>query len=296
MSRNIPNLFIVGAPKCGTTSMYEYLKSHPDIFMSEEKEPGYFDFDHNRSDRFSESEYFSFFNTTKAYKFYGEASPMYLYSEEAPQHISKIVPNAKIIIMLRNPVDLIQSMHYQNLRNGVEHISDFKKAYFESDNRKKGLNIRRSNQPHKRMIYNELGLFSKYIQRYEQYFGQDNVHIILFDDLKDEGQEVLAKVFDFLHLPAVSIDTAIHNTSMKNRSNFLHRFVKYPPPAIRKIARILMPAKMRALVFQQFKRMNQVQLKKPPIPNELREKLVKQFYNDIIFLEGKLNRDLSSWK
>src|SRR5882672_7839349 len=124
-----PNLFIVGAPRCGTTSMYDYLKQHPDVFMPEVKEPHFLGTDLTSS-RFirDEGKYQALFATAKNEKRIGEASVWQLYSKIAAYEIKEYSPTARVIIMLRNPVDMMYSLYGQHIFSGDEEISDFEEA------------------------------------------------------------------------------------------------------------------------------------------------------------------------
>ncbi|RLG08342.1 MAG: sulfotransferase, partial [Thaumarchaeota archaeon] len=106
-----PNFFIVGAPKCGTHAMYTFLKAHPEIFMPERKEFQYFATDLVRGTQYelSEEEYLSYFRIAKDEKRLGEASTWYLYSKKAASNIKKFNPHAKIIVMLRHPIEMMYS-------------------------------------------------------------------------------------------------------------------------------------------------------------------------------------------
>ena len=124
-----PNFFIVGAAKCGTTSLYRYLRQHPDVFMPEQKEPNFFGSDLSyRFPRISQARYLSCFAKAKGETRIGEATTIYLYSEKAAEEIKAFSPEAKIIIMLRNPVDVLYSYHSQQLYSGNEDIPDFEEA------------------------------------------------------------------------------------------------------------------------------------------------------------------------
>src|SRR6266545_5937438 len=125
-----PDFFIVGAPKCGTTALNDYLKDHPEIFISARKELHFFGSDlvFRGPRRITEQEYLSFFAPARHEKRLGEASVWYLYSQQAAAEIKAFSPAARIIIMLRNPVDMMYSLHSQRLYNGRETISDFAKA------------------------------------------------------------------------------------------------------------------------------------------------------------------------
>src|SRR5665647_751711 len=109
-----PDFFIVGAPKCGTTAMNNYLAQHPDVFMAQ-KEIHYFGSDLKMRVKVSESEYLNYFQNAEEKKLIGEASVWYLFSEKAAAEIKAFSPQAKIIIMLRDPIDVLHSLHSQHL-------------------------------------------------------------------------------------------------------------------------------------------------------------------------------------
>lgn len=149
-----PDFFIVGAAKCGTTAMYEYLKEHPEIFMPEDaKEPNYFGSDMNyKSSRLTEEQYLSLFSDAKNEKRIGEASVWYLYSKLAASEIKEFCPSARIIIMLRNPVDMLYSLHSELFYGADEDIEDFKTALNAEEVRKK--------ERHKKEVIFLLNVFS----------------------------------------------------------------------------------------------------------------------------------------
>ena len=123
-----PNFFIVGAPKSATTSLHYYLGQHPDIFMSTEKEISYFFFNESKRNVKGLKEYMKHFEDVKNEKVIGESTPAYLSSENAMKEIKEFSPKAKILISLRDPVEMLKSLHNQYLYNGDEKIKDFEKA------------------------------------------------------------------------------------------------------------------------------------------------------------------------
>src|SRR6185436_3306607 len=121
-----PDFFIVGAFKAGTTALYEYLRVHPQIFMSVPKEPMYFGADLTpRYRRMTEDEYLALFRDARPNQHAGEASPWYLYSTSAAAEINDFALDGRVIIMLRNPVDVMYSQHSQLVFNQREDLADF---------------------------------------------------------------------------------------------------------------------------------------------------------------------------
>ena len=137
-----PDLFIVGAFKAGTTAMYEYLRVHPQVFMSVPKEPMYFGADLTpRYRRMTDDEYLALFTDATPDQRAGEASPWYLYSKDAPREIFDFAPSAQAIVLLRNPVDVMYAQHSQLVFNRREDIVDFGEALAAEDDRLAGRRI-----------------------------------------------------------------------------------------------------------------------------------------------------------
>lgn len=140
----VPNFFIVGAPKSGTTSMYHYIKEHPNVYMSDVKEPHYFSKDMVGlpTHEYSREEYLNLFeDVNDHHRIVGESSTEYLISTEGLEHIRSFNPSAKILVMLRNPVDLVHAWHHQMLKQGVENVTDFQEAWNLQEARSKGEQI-----------------------------------------------------------------------------------------------------------------------------------------------------------
>src|SRR6187551_2293912 len=139
-----PDLFIIGAPKSGTTSLYEYLEGHPEVFMSPVKEPGYFSGDVNREHRrrFSypadEAKYLALFADARDEKRLGEASTRYILSPAAAAQVKDFQPDARIVAILRNPVEMIHSLHGELVSTGDEDITDFAEALAADHDRAEG--------------------------------------------------------------------------------------------------------------------------------------------------------------
>ena len=137
-----PDTFVVGAFKSGTTALYEYLRAHPQIFMCVPKEPMYFGADLTpRYRRMTEQEYLALFADAQPGQRAGEASPWYLYSHSAPAEIAHFAPDARIIVMLRNPVDVMHAQHGQLVFNRREDITDFAAALEAEPARRRGERI-----------------------------------------------------------------------------------------------------------------------------------------------------------
>ncbi len=198
-----PNFFIVGAPRCGTTAMYEYLRQHPEIFMPLRKEPHFFGSDLIITPKFFDytqnmKEYLGLFAAAQNEKRLGEASPIYLVSRLAAAEIKEFSADAKIIIMLRDPVDMMHSLHAHAVYAGGENIEDFESALDAEEDRKRGLRVPKGNGLADSLFYREVAKFSEQVGRYFQVFGRENVHIIIYDDLRDDTAGVYRETLRFL--------------------------------------------------------------------------------------------------
>jgi hypothetical protein len=295
-----PDFFIVGAPKCGTTAMNDYLKQHPEIFIPEAKELHFFgtDLEFNRPRR-TQEEYLSYFAGVKSEKRVGEASVWYLYSRNAANEMKRFSPSADIIIMLRNPVDVLYSQHSQFLYNGNEDIIDFESALNAGDDRKKGLRIPHTASFVEGLFYRETAKYTPQIQRYLDVFDWENVHIIIFDDFKSDTAKTYRETLRFLEVSLdFQPDFEVVNPNKRVRSIVLRYF--YQPPAQTKrwlwlVKAFLMPRSVRRALRQGLKQYNTIYVPRPPLDPELRKRLQTEFAPEVERLSQLLGRDLTHW-
>ncbi|MEC9341081.1 MAG: sulfotransferase [Pseudomonadota bacterium] len=176
MVDRLPNFFIVGAPKCGTTSLAGWLAQHPNILMSSAKEPHYYNTDFGNRHTHSPAEYSRFFKHPPAVcDAVGEASVWYLYSHAAVPNILVDVPAAKFIVMLRNPVEMAPSLHEQQLVNGTEDVADFAAAWRLQTEREAGRSIPRLCEEPKLLLYGPACRLGEQLQRLYCVAGQEQV-------------------------------------------------------------------------------------------------------------------------
>jgi len=193
-----PNFFIIGAPKCGTTALYMYLNEHPDIFLSPIKEPDFFATDFNRSIT-NINNYLKLFEGADVYKIVGEASTTYLSSKEAVKNILKFNPEAKFIVMIRNPVDMFSSLHSQNLINLNENIRDAERAWKLQKKRKKGQFIPSTCKEPKLLQYGDMCKLGDQTKRlYRIVPNKSNIKIIKFNEFTNETRKVYEEILSFL--------------------------------------------------------------------------------------------------
>jgi hypothetical protein len=282
-----PNLFIAGAPRCATTSLWSYLKSHPEIFMSTPKELYFFDADLRREERREQTveQYLTHFSAAVDQKKVGEATPSYLCSKHAPGEIKAFSPEAQIIIMLRNPVDVMHSLHSSALY-GLEPITDFGAA-LEAD-------ARRSRRD--QIGYRELTDFPEQVRRYFDVFGRENVHAIVYEDLKEGPATVCQSVLRFL---GVRLDFAAEfpqvNPSTQVRNTHLEMILVRPPRKLRAISRALVPQWLRSRIRHTLLDANRKVGPNSPMDPDLRRRLQKESEPKVEQLSELLGRDLSGW-
>lgn len=303
----IPDFMIIGAPKCGTTALCEYLSSHPDICFSESKEPNYFctDFPGYRNS-FSIEEYltkeFSHCDSSSI-SAVGEGSVCYLYSETAVDEIMKFNPETKLIVMLRNPVEVVQALHSQMLRNLDEDISDFDTAWSLQERRALGHDIPRLCREPKFLQYRDFALFGEQIGRLYQKVPLAQVKIILFSDFIRETRQTYLDVLGFI---GVQDDGRINfprvNINKVNRSRFISRIIHRPPKwlslFIRRI-KILAGIKrigIYKLISGYEERVNTQSQPRAEISTVLYETILASFMDDISRLEQLIGKDLGDWK
>jgi hypothetical protein len=303
--RRLPNLFIVGAPKSGTTSLYEYLKGHPQVFMPEVKEPCYFaaDLAFDKSGGFlryptDEALYYELFAPAGEAKVVGEGSTRYLYSAVAPRLIHEAAPDARIVAMLRNPIDMIHSLHAHKLAAGTEDIADFEQALAAEDERRAGRRLPPLSNP-KLATYRDRALFGRQVERWFDVFGRDCVTVIIFEDMVADPAGHFRQLLDFLGIDPTyqPASFAAHNVAHGARSPLARRLLNSPPAqwlAWRLLPRLVGDVRARELV----RRFSQSGLRRRPaqksaVSPELRQRLEEEFRPDVERLSGLLGRDMA---
>jgi len=204
------NLFIVAAPKCGTSSFYRYIMQHKQIFLSSPKEPHYFNtaFSEKYRKPFTQrifqndDEYSTLFNNAnKEHIVIGEASTWYLRSEVAIPKIYKYNPDSKVIVMLRNPVAMSQSLNAEELFSSNENVKNFEEAWYLQESRLKGKHIPPRCLDLKVILYKSACSLGTQLKRLFSIFPYDQVYPIIFDDFISMIPNVYKNVLNFLNVP-----------------------------------------------------------------------------------------------
>jgi hypothetical protein len=325
---NLPNFLILSAGKAGTTSLYHYLKQHPEIYMSPIKEPGFFAFEGETLD-FSEPgsrilnsliitdyhQYCALFEGVSNEKAIGEASNKYFTVPKAVDRIKHYLPNVKLIFVLRDPVDRAYSWYMMGIRDNVEPLSDFRSAIRDSEKR------RRENRGND---YITSGYYYQPLKRYYERFHQDRIKIFLYEDMQNDPVKFLKDIFRFLEvdetfMPDMSMR---YNISGTPQYQWLHSLLTLRPLEIlrkwgkasqgKALHSVAVPIKgiefvdfesshslIKKLKLESFiKRLIQFRsrnLVKPKLAPEIREELIALYRDDILKLEGLVKRDLSKW-
>lgn len=239
-----PNYFIVGAPRCGTTSLLTYLLDHPEIYA-----PGTWEFNYLSEDLTwvseppvsSDEEYLSHFQNTDEYKRVGEKSAFYLYSEVAPRRIFELNPSAKIICLLRDPVEAMWSLYKYHVASLREDILSFEKALQVEDKRKQGQLVPEHANFIEDLLYRDIYHYPEQLRRYMTIFDRQNIHTIVFDEFVSDTDRVFRELLRFLEVSPMSLPSyEAHNVGQQLNSLRARRLLeKYP--AVRGTLRRLLP-------------------------------------------------------
>jgi hypothetical protein len=273
----LPNFLIIGAAKAGTTSLYHYLRQHPDVYMSPVKEAQYLRYmpaqTTERTRIRTRAAYERLFDGVTSERAIGEASPQYLHSAEAPARIAADLPGVKIIVSLRNPADRAHSCYLGRLRGGRE---------------RRGVD--EAIRPGTHCF--DTSLYYANLGRYFDQFPRERIKVLLFDDIVSRTHDVMRDIYAFLE-----IDTAFqadlgerHNPAQVPRSLAANEILLRLGIAVRAV----LPRAFHGtgLVARAQRRI----LGPPvPLPAPLRRKLVEQFREDVIHTGALIGRDLSGW-
>lgn len=296
-----PGFFIVGAPKSGTTSLYEYLKQHPQVYLPRIKELNFFCTDlHFRYPLLDEQQFLAYYRDYKNEQAIGEVSVWNLFSSDAAQHIFRFNPDAKIIILLRNPADMMYALHSNHVFNDNEIIADFEEALHAIPDRKQGLRISASIKcPVEGLYYYDVAAYATQVQRYLEIFGKEKVKVILFDDLVADTKRTYAGLLQFIEVEEIMPATFTQfNRNKTTRSNLLKQLTVHTPHILKRAGRWLFPhqsVRRDRLMYWLWK-INSKELKRPSMNPALRKLISSKMKEEITALEELLGRDLSHWR
>ncbi|MDY2586482.1 sulfotransferase [Winogradskyella aquimaris] len=297
MNNNLPNFLIVGTAKAATTTIHEYLKQHPKVFMTEWKEPCFFVFKDQQNLNFKSTkrivkfitrleDYKEIFENGKSKEIRGESSTPYLYFyDRTIENIRNTIPNhkdTKILIVLRNPVDRAYSQYMMKIRDLEEKLTFNEALDAEED--------RMQNNFHFDFFYKDRGLYSNQVKAYLEEFN--NVKVILYEDFKSDTNKILGDIVDFLNLEKFNFQPINRlNASGKPKNKIISRIL-IGDNFIKRSLKPFLTKRLRNNLLNQIQKKN---LKQTKIDNYSKAKLQEFFKSDVKKLETLIDRDLKEW-
>lgn len=296
----IPNLFIVGAPKCGTTAISKYLSEHPDIFFSRPKELHYFsdDINYHNNHYHDISDYLKVFQDATSEKVIAEGSVYYLFSATAIKNILAFNPEAKFIAMVRNPLTMAPSLHKQLYYNGDEYEKDFNKAW-----RREYPDQERAACTDTQLIdYKNVCKTGRQLQRAFKQIPEKQLHIIVFDDFVNNTDHEFANALSFLGVKQITKKEFPRvNPATSVKSSLLHKaltFLAKKPNVLKKTLKKIFGYNSTLLrnIYKRLKAINTKPVKQYKIMKNTYTSMLHEFRHDIQLTEQLLDRDLSHWR
>lgn len=297
-----PNFLVIGAAKAGTTALYNHLRRHPDIYMSPVKEPAFFAHEGDpmdyrgpgdetlKSGRVATTveEYRKHFEEVGDETAIGEASVVYLYSADAPPRIHHYIPDAKLVAILRDPVERAYSNYLDNRRHGLEPITNFKEAIEKEKARAEagwGWYWR----------YVDIGFYGRQLERYLEWFDRDQIRMYLYEDYISDPRSLLSDLFDFL-----GVDDSLvpdlgrrYNVSRFPRSQLFESLLTRPS-SLKSAVKLLASENLRERIVRS-RLFHLLRGKRPRIPLDAANQLLETYRDDILRLQDLMERDLSAW-
>ncbi|MGF1604220.1 MAG: sulfotransferase [Thermosynechococcaceae cyanobacterium] len=292
---SLPNFLVIGAAKSGTTALHHYLQQHPQVYMTPEKETNFFAFigedlqfqgpgdaEINRFSITHFEDYAAQFAAVTDEIAIGEACPLYLYHPKAPERIQANIPNAKLIVILRSPVERAYANFLHLVRDGREPHENFAHALKEEPQR-----IQENWEWF--WHYRQQGFYAMQLQRYCDRFPSDQLKIYLYEDLIQTPQTLLQGIFHYLEVDASFKPnmTIRPNKSGMPKNRLMHQILTQPNP-LKSILKPLFPAHLRQKIQHQ-------NLGKPQISPEVRQSLAALYQEDILRCQDIIQRDLTAW-
>jgi len=295
----MPNFLIIGAARSGTSSLYEYLRHHPEIYFSKNKEPMFFALEGQKVDFKGPGDdkqinlksvtdletYKSLFKNVTTEKVIGEASTLYLYSEKAPNCIHHYIPQAKLVAILRNPVERAYSSFLYNIRDGRETLNDFSDALRAEE-------VRIADNWEHIWHYRNMGYYYKQLKRYYDLFRDNQIKIYLYDEMQLDIKSLLKDIYTFLEVNSSfdSNTSIVYNKGGVPNNKILNKILTHQSN-IKRIIKPHVPEYLMQL-YTHYKHKN---LQRPDLKEEIREELINCYGQDILRLQDLIQKDLASW-
>ncbi len=306
----LPDFFIIGHEKCGTTALYRILQSHPQVFMPELKEPRFFSRDLDAKPAGARAgalprtleAYLELFGAAGAEQLAGEASPQYIRSATAAARIAELQPQARVIAILREPVAFLRSFHMACVRSGQEDVHDLRRALELEPQRRRGERIPSGCFAPERLLYSEHVRYVEQLRRFEAALSPEQVHVVVYEDLRRDNEQSARAVLRFLGLDdaqPIDLSGSAGNVRKSVRSPTFHRLAialkrsrRRPDsaPAALRALDSLMPAWLEGAARRA------VYAPPAPLDEQLASELSRRFEPEVAALGDHLHRDLlSEW-
>jgi len=302
----MPDFFLVGQPKSGSTALYEMLREHPDIYMPPGKEPWYLAEEllertppRPEGTATTLAEYAALFEGAAPGQRVGESSALYLWSRTAPARIAEVAPEAQIVAVLRDPVGLLRSLHLQFVEIYVETETDLRRALELEPARRAGREVPRHTYWPQALLYSEHVAYVEQLRRYEALFGRDRMLVLIYDDYRADNEGAVRQVMRFLEVDdAVPVAPRRANPTVEVRSGRAHELlhalsVGHGPVsrATKASIKALTPARLRRGALQAAK--DRVVYAPPAEMDEALSRELRATYRDeVVALGDYLGRDL----
>jgi hypothetical protein len=300
LGTRIPDFFIVGHPKCGTTALYEMLRRHPQIYMPELKETRWFARElHPRTPASTHpsslAEYLALFAAARPDQRAGEASPSYLRSREAAGRIAELAPDARIVAILREPASFLHSLHMELMRDHVETEKDLARAIALEPQRRADAQI--SRRPG--LVYSDYVRYVEQLRRYHEVFPREQVLVLIYDDFRAENEATVRRVMSFLGVEdSAPLELTEANPSVRVRSPRLNELVRSVylgrgplGRALKGPIKVITPSRVRRGGLEAFQR-RAVYAKPQPADERVTLELRRRFRDEVVALSDYLDRDL----
>jgi hypothetical protein len=304
-----PDFFIVGHPKCGTTALYQMLRSHPQIFMPDIKEPWFLAPELRSRFRGAQvgrrpetlAQYLALFAPALPDQRAGEASSSYLMSHSAAGRIAELAPAARIIAILREPASFLRSFHLQGVQVHIETERDLRKALALEEERRLGRRIPRRCPRPGALLYSEHVRYVEQLRRYHDLFGAARVLVLVYDDFRSDNEATVRRVLRFLEVDdAAPVDAIEANPTVRVRSRHLHQTVQAVSVGAGPVSQILKESvktftsrRLRHAGLRAVRRGVVFGAPRPPDEGLMLE-LRRRFEGEVVALSEYLDRDLVS--
>jgi hypothetical protein len=293
MAMRKPNFFLLGAAKCGTTSMSRYLAEHPQVFFSRPKEPHYFSTDYYEHNRiWTEDEYLRLFRrANENHLAIGEGSVWYIASKTAASKIMEFNATAKFIVMVRSPLEMVRAIYSQNVFDCIEDQPDVESAWRIQKARERGLYIPFLCCEPKELLYSDRCMLGAQLSCLMAIVPRERIKVIVMDDLRFDTRSVYEQVTSFLELPSDHrTEFPIYNENKIPRWPAWAKFLAYGGKLKKKWG--LHTTFSRGDLLVNF---NAQPSHRQPMRPEFQAELSKHFTPDVELLSRLLDRDLTGW-